>query len=70
MAAHDAETDSFLTVDKTFKGLTDTEITEMTRHLKELTVSEKHRQAIVLPKIVVEAAYNEIQRKPKIQKAQ
>lgn len=65
LAARDAETGRLLPVGKTFKGLTDAEIVEMTRRLKELTVSEEHRCVTVVPKIVVEVAYNEIQKSPK-----
>jgi DNA ligase-1 len=65
LAARDAATGKFLTVGKTFKGLTDAEIIEMTRRLKELTVSEEHRRVVVLPRVVVEVAYNEIQKSPK-----
>ncbi|MEM2546700.1 MAG: ATP-dependent DNA ligase [Candidatus Bathyarchaeia archaeon] len=65
LAARDAETGEFLTVGKTFKGLTDSEMVEMTRRLKELTVREEPRRVIVAPKIVVEVAYNEIQKSPK-----
>jgi DNA ligase-1 len=65
LAARDAATGGFLTVGKTFKGLTDAEIIEMTRRLKELTVREERNRVVVLPKIVVEVAYNEIQKSPK-----
>jgi DNA ligase-1 len=65
LAARDAETGEFLNVGKTFKGLTDAEIIEMTRRLKELVVREGRGGVVVLPKIVVEVAYNEIQRSPK-----
>ena len=65
LAARDAETGRFLVVGKTFKGLTDEEIIEMTRRLKELAVKEEHRRVIVTPKIVVEVLYNEIQKSPK-----
>jgi DNA ligase-1 len=65
LAARDPETGEFLTVGKTFKGLTDMEIVEMTRRLKELAVKEEPRRVFVLPKIVVEVAYNEIQKSPK-----
>ncbi|MCS7115421.1 MAG: ATP-dependent DNA ligase [Nitrososphaerota archaeon] len=65
LAARDAETGRFLTVGKTFKGLTDSEIMEMTRRLKELTIKEEPRRVVVAPKIVVEVAYNEIQKSPK-----
>jgi DNA ligase-1 len=65
LAARDAATGEFLTVGKTFKGLTDAEIIEMTRRLKELAVHEERNRVVVLPKIVVEVAYNEIQKSPK-----
>jgi DNA ligase-1 len=65
LAARDPESGGFVTLGKTFKGLTDEEIIEMTRRLKDLTVKEEHRRVIVVPKIVVEVAYNEIQRSPK-----
>ncbi|MCP8312368.1 MAG: ATP-dependent DNA ligase [Candidatus Methylarchaceae archaeon HK02M1] len=65
LAARDAETDEFLTVGKTFKGLTDTEIIDMTRRLKELAIKEEHRRVIVIPKIVVQVSYNEVQKSPK-----
>ncbi len=65
LAARDVETGEFLSLGKTFKGLTDAEIIEMTRRLKELTVKAEHGGVVVVPKIVVEVAYNEIQRSPK-----
>jgi len=65
LAAQDAETGEFLTVGKTFKGLTDVEIIEMTRQLKGLIVKEEPRRVFVVPKIVVEVTYNEIQKSPK-----
>jgi len=65
LAARDAETGEFLTVGKTFKGLTDAEIIEMTKRLKELVVEEEPRKVAVIPKIVVEVTYNEIQKSPK-----
>lgn len=65
LAAQDIEKGEFVIIGKTFKGLTDAEIIEMTRQLKELTVKEEGRRAVVLPKIVVEVLYNEIQKSPK-----
>jgi len=65
LAARDAETGEFLTVGKTFKGLTDAEIIEMTKRLKELAIQQEHRKVLVVPKIVVEVTYNEIQKSPK-----
>jgi DNA ligase-1 len=65
LAARDAETGEFLDLGKTFKGLTDDEIIEMTKRLKKIAVSEDRWRVIVQPKIVVEVAYNEIQKSPK-----
>lgn len=65
LAARDPQSGEFLVVGKTFKGLTDEEIIEMTRRLKESTIKEEHRRVVVTPKIVVEVAYNEIQKSPK-----
>jgi len=65
LAARDADTGKFLTLGKTFKGMTDVEIIEMTKRLKELTVKQSPRSVSVVPRIVVEVAYNEIQRSPK-----
>jgi len=65
LAARDTETEQLMIVGKTFKGLTDQEIIEMTRRLKELTIKEEPHRVVVVPKIVVEVAYNEVQKSPK-----
>jgi len=65
LAARDEETGEFLTIGKTFKGLTDREIEEMTKRLKQIAVEERGHVVIVKPQIVVEVAYNEIQKSPK-----
>ncbi|TRO49541.1 ATP-dependent DNA ligase [Candidatus Bathyarchaeota archaeon] len=65
LAARDVTTGKLLTVGKTFKGLTDEEMTEMTERLKELTLREEHNRVVVLPKVVVEVEFNEIQKSPK-----
>jgi len=65
LAARDPETGESLMVGKTFKGLTDKEIIHMTKRLKELAVKEERGLVVVVPKIVVEVAYNEIQKSPK-----
>ncbi|UCH69757.1 MAG: ATP-dependent DNA ligase [Candidatus Bathyarchaeota archaeon] len=62
LADREVETGEFLVVGKTFKGLTDEEMTEMTKRLKELVVAEEHRRVVVAPQIVVEVAYNEVQK--------
>ncbi len=65
LAARDEKTGELWELGKTFKGLTDQEIIEMTRRLKELTVKETPRRVVVIPKTVVEVLYNEIQKSPK-----
>ncbi len=65
LATRNPKTGEFLVVGKTFKGLTDEEIIEMTRRLKELAVTEERRRVTVTPRVVVEVAYNEIQESPK-----
>jgi len=37
----------------------------MTRRLKELAIKEEDRRVIVIPRVVVEVLYNEIQKSPK-----
>lgn len=64
LAARDETTGEFLMVGKTFKGLTDKEFTEMTRNLLNLKISEDEYTVRVKPNIVVEVAYNEIQKSP------
>ena len=65
LAARDFETGEFLVVGKTFKGLTDKEFIQMTKELKKLAIKEEPRRVVVVPKIVVEVMYNEIQKSPK-----
>ncbi|MFB3889140.1 MAG: ATP-dependent DNA ligase [Candidatus Bathyarchaeia archaeon] len=65
LSARDTESGEFLTLGKTFKGLTDKEIVEMTKRLQALAVRQERNRVVVLPKVVVEVAYNEIQRSPK-----
>jgi len=54
--------DKFLMVGKTFKGLTDEEFKEMTSALLNLKKEEMEWGLIVEPKIVVEVAFDEIQK--------
>lgn len=65
LGARDPETGRFVDIGKTFKGLTDAELTELTARLKEIAVNQQGHKVTVLPKIVVEVAYNEIQQSPK-----
>jgi DNA ligase-1 len=50
------------TVGKAYSGLTDEEIGEMTRRLKEITVEDYGYRRSVRPEIVVEVAFDSIQR--------
>lgn len=59
-----AEAGGFEPVGKTFKGLTDKEFTEMTARLKEIQLEDDGYTVTVRPEVVVEVAYNEIQRSP------
>ena len=49
---------------KTFKGLTDQEFTQMTERLQALKLDDDGYTVTVKPEVVVEVAYNEIQRSP------
>jgi DNA ligase-1 len=64
LAVKDEETDKFLDVGKTFKGLTDAEFRIMTDKLQRLKLRETAYTVFVKPEIVVEVAYNEIQKSP------
>lgn len=55
---------AFAPVGKTFKGLTDKQFAEMTARLQALQEDDDGYTVIVRPEIVVEVAYNEIQRSP------
>ena len=54
----------FAPVGKTFKGLTDKEFAQMTERLQALRVDDDGYTVSVRPEVVVEVAYNEIQRSP------
>ncbi len=62
LAAWDGE--EYLVIGKTFKGLTDEEFRWMTERLQGLKVSETPQTVHVRPEVVVEVAFNEIQRSP------
>lgn len=64
LAVRDADTGRFAMIGKTFKGLTDAERLEMTRRLQGLKVSDDRWVVHVRPEVVVQVAYNEIQRSP------
>jgi DNA ligase-1 len=51
-------------VGKTFKGLTDQQFIDMTARLQALQSHDDGYTVTVRPEVVVEVAYNEIQRSP------
>ena len=54
----------YLVIGKTFKGLTDEEFKWMTEHLQSIRVRESEYTVYVNPELVVEVAFNEIQKSP------
>ncbi|MCW4051372.1 MAG: ATP-dependent DNA ligase [Candidatus Bathyarchaeota archaeon] len=56
--------EEYLVIGKTFKGLTDAEFDWMTEKLKSLNESETRYTVHVRPELVVEVAFNEVQRSP------
>ncbi len=65
LAAKNQETGQYLIVGKTFKGLTDEQFKRMTNRLQKLKTREGKHTVYVRPEVVVEVAYNEIQRSQK-----
>ena len=64
LAVLDPAGGGFAPVGKTFKGLTDAEFAAMTARLRALAVADDGYTVTVRPEVVVEVAYNEIQRSP------
>ncbi len=64
LGVRDEATGQFQMIGKTFKGLTDEEFVLMTERMKALAVSEERWGFHVRPEVIVEVAYNEIQRSP------
>src|SRR5437899_2124887 len=62
LAVRDGE--GFADVGKTFKGLTDSQFVEMTSRLWGLATADDGYTVRVRPEVVVEVAYNEIQKSP------
>jgi DNA ligase-1 len=56
--------DGFADVGKTFKGLTDVQFAAMTSRLQALAMEDDGYTVRVRPEVVVEVAYNEIQKSP------
>jgi DNA ligase-1 len=64
LAVREEEGGKYQMIGKTFKGLTDDEFELMTQRMKALALSEERWGLHVRPEVVVEVAYNEIQRSP------
>ncbi len=54
--------DRLLTIGKAYTGLTDAEIATMTEHFKSITLRDLGRHRTVAPEVVVEIAFDRIQR--------
>jgi DNA ligase-1 len=65
LAARDAETGELLDVGKTFKGLTDAEFKSLTETLLANKIRERGNTVFVEPTVVVEVAFNNVQRSPR-----
>ncbi|MEK6852004.1 MAG: ATP-dependent DNA ligase [Candidatus Thermoplasmatota archaeon] len=65
LAVQGGPTGEWAMIGKTFKGLTDAERLAMTERLQALKTSEDEWTVHVRPEIVIEVAYNEIQRSPR-----
>jgi DNA ligase 1 len=63
LAARD-RSGGFAMLGKTFKGLSDEQFRAMTERLSALKTAESHGVVTVRPEVVVEVAYNDIQRSP------
>ncbi len=61
-AVRETDGDRLLTIGKAYTGLTDAEIAEMTERFQALTVSDFGRYRSVVPDVVVEIAFDRIQR--------
>jgi DNA ligase-1 len=64
LAVLDSDTGEFVMIGKTFKGLTDDELGELTKELLKIKVSESGGLVRVRPEIVVEVLASEIQESP------
>jgi ATP-dependent DNA ligase I len=61
-AVRDETTGELLPIGKAYSGLTDVEIAELTEHFKQNTIADHGRYRRVNPNVVLEVAFNSIQR--------
>lgn len=64
LAVRDPETNKFLTIGRLGTGFTDEQFKEMTENLMELITREEGKEVEIRPSVVVEVAYEEIQKSP------
>ncbi|CEG13187.1 putative DNA ligase (ATP) [groundwater metagenome] len=64
LAVRDPVSNKFLTIGRLGTGFTDEQFKEMTEKLKELITQEEGKEVEIKPNIVVEVAYEEIQKSP------
>ncbi|RDE11643.1 MAG: DNA ligase [Candidatus Thorarchaeota archaeon] len=64
LAIRNEETDDYVMIGKTFKGLTDPEFESMTKRLLDIQTGKEGRVIKVRPEIVVEVLVSEIQESP------
>jgi len=64
LSARDPDRGEFVEVGKVATGLTDADLEELTKLLKPRITIEHIKEVEIMPKIVVEVAYEEIQRSP------
>jgi DNA ligase-1 len=64
LAARDTESDAFVMLGKTFKGMTDKMLEWQTKRLLELEIGREGHVVNVRPELVVEIAFNELQTSP------
>lgn len=65
LAARDEVSGEFMEVGKTYKGLTDAELKALTEQLQAAKTKESRGTVWVKPSIVVEVAFNNVQRSPR-----
>lgn len=64
LAARDNDTGDYLTIGRMATGLNDEQLQELTNRLKPSIISQKGKEVTLKPSIVMEVAYEEIQKSP------
>jgi DNA ligase 1 len=64
-AVRDEPTGNLLPIGKAYSGLTDAEISELTEHFKQNTITDHGRYREVKPDVILEVAFNSIQPSPR-----